>query len=613
MSLVSLRAKILVGNAVTIVVMGVLVAWSLWHVMSLGQASDAILSENYLSVSAADYMLADLERLNAALLLSMRADASPSADEVRLREGTFLTWLERAEANITLPGEAELVQRIGRDFGAFSDAVATMIEDSVDAPPPLPHRDYESSIEPLLAPVRESLAHLRRLNEEAMESASARAGGIARRAVTSMTIVALAAVLLAGLISVYRADRITLPLRLLVGATKRVAAGDFAVHVSPAGGDDIGRLATEFNHMASQLATYRELHIDEIVVQEQKLAAVIAGIEDGMLFFDRQLNVTDVNQAARRMLDLDDREFSGRPCASVLPFPEVCDAIAHSIATGEPPIVTDRERMVVFMSRNGLRDFQLAVTPIAGRDEQTAGAVLLLRDLTALIDVERVKSEFVTAASHELRSPLTSLQMSVDLLLERVAVQLAERDRELLEAAHEEVQRMKSVVNDLLDLSRIEAGRIEMAVSDVSVRTLFEQVQEIFRSQAEAKGVALTTEPSGDWPTVRADAHKATWVLTNLVSNALRYVGPEGHIRLSARRSGTFAQVSVADDGPGIPAEVRERIFEKFVHAREDPGAGSGLGLAISKEIVRAHGGTIWVESSAGRGSTFTFTLPLAT
>ena len=216
------------------------------------------------------------------------------------------------------------------------------------------------------------------------------------------------------------------------------------------------------------------------------------------------------------------------------------------------------------------------------------------------------------AASHELRTPLTGMGMSIDLLLEHAAQGLAEKDRELLQAAHEEVHRMKALVNDLLDLSKIEAGRIELEFEKVPVHTLFEHVQEVFKGQAEMKHIRLTSELAGDLPEVRADINKVTWVLTNLISNALRYVKQDGQIQIAAKKIGPHVHLSVRDDGPGIPPEYQSKIFQKFVQVRGRQSVGTGLGLAICKEIVRAHGGAIWVESLPGQGSTFTFTLPVA-
>jgi NtrC-family two-component system sensor histidine kinase KinB len=282
------------------------------------------------------------------------------------------------------------------------------------------------------------------------------------------------------------------------------------------------------------------------------------------------------------------------------------------VQTGIQPEVPEEQRIITLQKGDRPRHYLFSATAIRGRERNLSGIVLLLRDVTRLKEVEKLKSEFIMAASHELRTPLTGMGMSIDLLLEHAGQGLAEKDRELLKAAHEEVHRMKALVNDLLDLSRIEAGRIELEFEKVPVQTLFDHVQEVFKDQAEMKQVKLAIEPAGELPEVRADANKATWVLTNLVSNALRYVSHDGEIRITAKKIGSHVHLSVIDNGPGIPSEYQTKIFQKFVQVKGRQSGGTGLGLAICKEIVRAHGGAIWVESSPGHGSTFTFTLPVA-
>jgi NtrC-family two-component system sensor histidine kinase KinB len=241
------------------------------------------------------------------------------------------------------------------------------------------------------------------------------------------------------------------------------------------------------------------------------------------------------------------------------------------------------------------------------------GVILLLRDVTKFRELDRMKSEFVATASHELKTPLTSIGMSIELLQERAHEKLDERERELLDAASEDVERLRRLVLDLLDLSKIEAGKIELEFASVSVRALFDEALDAMAVQAEQDGVALTAEAADDLPDVRADASKTIWVLTNLIANALRHTDAGGRVELSADRAGSKVHVAVRDTGEGIPYEYQAKIFDKFVQVGgERSVGGSGLGLAIAKEIVRAHGGSIWVESVPGQGATFTFTLPVA-
>jgi NtrC-family two-component system sensor histidine kinase KinB len=294
-------------------------------------------------------------------------------------------------------------------------------------------------------------------------------------------------------------------------------------------------------------------------------------------------------------------------CDDIFPGSTVCGQIRKTIETGERPDLPDEQRIIHISGRYYL----FSITAIFGKNRNLSGIIVLLRDVTRLREVEKLKSEFVMAASHALRTPLTGLGMSIDLLLEHSPAGLNEKDLDLLQAAHEEVQRMKTLIDDLLDLSKIEAGQIDLAFEHISVKALFDLVVSVFKNQMDIKEVSLILDVPENLPVLRADLNKITWVLTNLVSNALRYVGKGGRIELIARSAGPYVHLSVRDNGPGIPLEYQSRIFQKFVRVKEGEPGGSGLGLAICKEIVRAHGGTIWVESAADKGSTFTFSLPI--
>jgi NtrC-family two-component system sensor histidine kinase KinB len=200
--------------------------------------------------------------------------------------------------------------------------------------------------------------------------------------------------------------------------------------------------------------------------------------------------------------------------------------------------------------------------------------------------------------------------MSIKLLLERTTEKMNEKERQLLLAAHEDLQRLKTLVSNLLDLSKIEAGKMEMEFENISLLALCEDAVGVLKSQVDAKGICLTLDLPQHLPPVKTDINKIIWVLTNLLSNALHYTDRGGAIRLSAEQLGPYVQVSVSDNGPGIPFEVQSKIFDKFIQIKSNKAlGGSGLGLTICKEIVRAHGGTIWVDSNPGEGSTFTFTL----
>jgi len=608
----TLKKKILIGYGVAFALMGLVVVWAVSNLISLGKATDAILSENYRSILAAENMVDALERQDSGMLLMFLGDADKGIAQFRENEAVFLEWLARAKDNITIQGEAQLARSIEADYAIYRRQFSELTDSRETAKAALRPTYYQETVYPLFAKVREACIGLRNLNEETMYAASLRAGKVAKRAIWSTLLVAASALIVALMFSLFLAERIVRPIRRFMEASRKISSGDYAVQVTVETGDELGRLAEEFNQMAHQLGRYHEMNIEQIISEKNTGEAILASIEDGLVVFDTKLKVTAINPAARRLLDLEFTENSPLQCMGILPDPQVCELIRKTVETGAQPAVPDEQRIIVLQKGDASRHYLFSVTAIRGRDRSLSGIVLLLRDVTRLKEVERLKSEFVMAASHELRTPLTSLGMSVDLLLEHASQGLADKDRDLLQVAHEEVHRMKALVNDLLDLSKIEAGRIELEFESVPVPTLFEHVKTVFKNQMDMKDVSLTSELTGDMPKVRADANKVAWVLTNLISNALRYVSKGGHISLMAHRIGPHVHLSVRDDGPGIPPEYQSKIFQKFVQVKGQEAGGTGLGLAICKEIVRAHGGAIWVESSAGRGSTFAFTLPVA-
>jgi NtrC-family two-component system sensor histidine kinase KinB len=610
----TLKKKILIGYGFAFAFMGLVIAWAVTNLVSLGKATDAILSENYRSILAAENMVDVLERQDSGVLLLFLGDAEKGIAQFRDNEGVFLEWLALAKDNITIKGEAELVQSIDAEYNKYRQRFFTLtaLLDTVKAPQQLSLSTYQKSVQPLFEKVREVCVELRNFNEETMYAASVQAGKVAKRAIWSTVVVAAAALIVALVFSLFLVERIVGPIRRFMDASRKISSGDYAIQVPVETRDELGHLATEFNQMATQLGRYHEMNIEQIISEKNKGEAILSSIEDGLVVFDTRLKVTGINPAARGILDLGVSEGSTLRCEGIFPDSNICGLIRKTIETGTQPTVPDEQRIITITSGKQSRHYLFSITAIRGSDRNLTGIVLLLKDVTRLKEVERLKSEFVMAASHELRTPLTSLGMSVDLLLENVAGKLAEKDRELLQAAHEEVHRMKALVNDLLDLSRIEAGRIELDFANVLVPPLFDHVQSVFKSQMDMKEVSLTSEMGEDLPTIRVDANKITWVLTNLISNALRYVEKGGRIQLMAYRIGPHVHLSVRDDGPGISPKYQNKIFRKFVQVRGRETGGTGLGLAICKEIVRAHGGAIWVESSVGQGSTFIFTLPVA-
>jgi two-component system, NtrC family, sensor histidine kinase KinB len=445
-----------------------------------------------------------------------------------------------------------------------------------------------------------------------MFKASDRARYIAKRAIWSMAIIGIAAVGIGIGFSLLLSNLLTKPVRQMVEATQKIAEGRYDIQIPTSSSDELGRLTEEFNSMSQKLKGFHDLNIEQIMAEKRKSEAIIRSIDDGIILVDAEFKVTGMNPMARRILDVQPDGAQNRHFLEVVKSDQLFNFIKQSMESGKPPNIEEKQNVFTVERGEARRHYQFSITPVHGKKGVLIGVVLLLRDVTRLTELDRLKSEFVMTASHELRTPLTSIGMSIDLLVESAMRKLNEKEQKLLSAAHEDLQRLKVLVSNLLDLSRIEAGKTEMDFSSVSVHFLLEKVTSIFKTPAEEKGIGLCSSAPEEIPNVKADSDKIIWVLTNLVSNALHYTHQGGQIRLFAEPFLPYLQISVRDDGPGIPFEYQSKIFDKFVQVKSDKVlGGSGLGLAICKEIIRAHGGTIWVDSVPGSGSTFTFTLPI--
>ena len=612
----SLRAKIVLGYGLVFLLAGVVIAWALANLVRLGAASDAILSENYRSIEAAEQMLDALERQDSAVLLTVLGEGAEGVRQFEANQGQFARALGRAEDNVTIPGEAAVIDSIDAAYTAYAAEFSGLLRDEARGGAAGAGRLYQDRMVPPFRAAEVAVARLRDLNEQTMVAASDRAGEVGGRAVRSVLAVGAVALALALGLSLAFAGRLVAPLRQMEAAAQRVAAGDLTAEVPAGGSDELGALAAQFNRMTARLRAYRTINVERLVVEERKGAAVIEAVDDGLVVVRADLVVDGMNPAAGEALGVDPRLAVGRPLAEVVSDEGVLQTVRAAVAAAGAEAAPPAEPAETFLNveRGGeARHYQPVATPVRTDDDALVGAILLLRDVTKLRELDRMKSEFVATASHELKTPLTSMGLSIGLLQERATDKLSDRERELLDAAAEDVDRLKALVRDLLDLSKIEAGHVELDPAEVPVRLLVDRAVSGLRLQADEAGVALAVDVPDDLPDVVADPTRIAWVVTNLVANALRYTDRGGHVTVAARPAGPRVEVSVADDGEGIPVEMQGRIFDKFVQVEGARAVGgSGLGLAISKEVVHAHGGTIWVDSVPGQGATFTFTLPVA-
>ncbi|MHC1742936.1 MAG: ATP-binding protein [Syntrophobacteraceae bacterium] len=609
----TLRTQIFLGYGASLSIVAVILAIAIVLLLRLGRASDAILQENYLSTLAAENMINDIERQDSGLLLILLNFKDLGLKELHESEVGFLQWLGRAKDNITVPGEKEVVEAIEKNYTLYLRDVSELrLIGEADHSRAVTL--YHDQVLPRFRTIRDTCIKLRSLNHEVMYAASTQARHLAGQAVLFISLIGAAAIVVGVSFSLFLSRLISRPVTELKNAVSHLARGDYAVQVPLQGGGELMLLAEAFNEMAEKLKQFHDMNIEQILAEKRKSEAVIRSVDDGLLVVDERLLITNLNPKAGAIFGVPPEDALGKHILEIVRDDRVFLGLKAALESGQPRSVTEGEDVLTVPKGDETEHYQIGVLPMRSRAGVIPGAVLVLRDITRLKELERLKSEFVMTASHELRTPLTSIGMSVGMLMETAAPKLNDQEREFLEACYEEVNRLKALVSDLLDLAKIEAGKLEVILERVAPTFLGLQASGMIKQQAEAAGVGFTEEVPEDLPEVLADSNKIVWVLVNLLANAVRYTPSGGHVWLRGERVGDWVHLKVQDNGPGVPREMQSRIFDKFVRLDQgEASGGSGLGLAISKEIVRAHRGSIWLESEPGQGSTFTFSLPLAT
>ncbi|WP_374046885.1 MULTISPECIES: KinB sensor domain-containing domain [Pseudomonas] len=415
------------------------------------------------------------------------------------------------------------------------------------------------------------------------------------------------AVLVLGFITAHNiARRFGQPIEALAEAADQLGQGNFDVTLPVTQATELNQLTRRFGLMADALRKHQATNVDELLAGQQRLQAVLDSIDDGLLIIDRQGRLEHFNPVAQRQLGWG-HDRLGASLAEALQRPELEQQLRQVLRGGSldrPPddlsLEVDEESRLLTYS----------LTPVSHPQGPILGAVMVLHDVTEQRAFERVRSEFVLRASHELRTPVTGMHMAFGLLRERVSFPAEAREHDLLETIGEEMQRLTQLINDLLNFSRYQSGLQKLELAPCALDDLFERAQARFAEQAAAKQIELIRELEPPLPRIQADIAQLDRVLDNLLHNAIRHTASGGHIRLHARRHAERVIVSVEDNGEGIAYGQQGRIFEPFVQVGRKKG-GAGLGLALCKEIVQLHGGRMGVFSRPGQGTQFYMALPV--
>jgi signal transduction histidine kinase len=430
---------------------------------------------------------------------------------------------------------------------------------------------------------------------------------------TVMVLSSLAAVLLGVVLSSLITGRLVQPLARLRGAADRIGAGDFSARVPVSGHDELAQLAATFNGMADRLDRYRRSSLGELLLAQQAAQSAIDSLPDPVVVFDAESEVLIVNRAGESLLGIGGastpRAALDRIDAGLRALIE--QARSHVLGGKGPYVPRGFEEAARITSPSDGDQYYLArATPVYGEAGGITGATVILQDVTRLHRFDQLKNDLVATVAHEFRTPLTSLRMAIHLCLEQAVGPLTEKQSDLLYAARDDCERLQRIVDELLDLAKIQGGRIQLHRRRVAPRALVQEAADAQRSVAAERHVELTTDVAPALPELDVDPERLQLVFANLLSNAIRHSPAGAAVRVRGTSANGTVRFEVSDQGPGIPDEQRNVIFEKFVQGAGSPGA-AGLGLSIAREIVTAHGGQIGVDSQLGHGSTFWFTMPV--
>lgn len=348
----------------------------------------------------------------------------------------------------------------------------------------------------------------------------------------------------------------------------------------------------------------------EVVEEKEELEHIIESVYAGLMMVNKQGRIMQMNTTARRMLEVDNADVLGKQYFEVLENPKIKDIIVRSITNDEE--VTEEVDVILKGDDDG-RTYQTQTALVLDNDGTNIGAVAIFNDITEIRNIERMKTTFVSTVSHELRTPLTSIKGFISTLLDDTEHYYDEAtQREFYQIIDTECDRLTRLISDLLNVSRIEAGRaLDLNPKEVILPPLIEKVMSVQRSYTSKH--TLVSDIGEDIPVIIADEDKVDQILTNLTNNAIKYSPRGGEVTVVCRRNGDGVIMTVRDQGMGIPEEHLPKVFERFhrVDNRDTRQVGgTGIGLYLVKHLVEAHGGKIWVESEVGKGSSFIFTLP---
>lgn len=544
------------------------------YISELKNDTDSILTANYNSLEYSRNMLIALE------------------DDEKNAQKDFEVNLLRQEKNITELGEPAVTAAIRNNFESFKQ------------------NGSDSLLE---GEIRKDIFLLMEMNMEAIKRKSETAKITADKAVFWVLLSGTMCFLIAFVLLINLPSNIANPISELTESIKQIAEENYAQRVHFESHSEFGQLASSFNTMAAKLEEYNNSNLANLMMEKKRIETLINNMHDPVIGLDENLVVIFANEEAIKISGLKKEEFIGKSATDLSVRNDLIRTLIQDIVPGEEIRDTKQSPIKIF-SGNKESYFEketlnISITPTGETTAKLVGHVVFLRNVTSYKELDFAKTNFISTVSHEFKTPISSIKMSLDLLENDRIGKLNEEQKHLIDGIKDDANRLLKITGELLNMSQVESGNIQLSIQQADPKEILLYAMSTTKTQADQKQITFSLDCPDNTPRIMADSEKTAWVLTNLLSNAIRYSYENSIIHLTIREHEDKVEISVHDIGQGIAPEYKDKIFDRYFRVPGTKKEGTGLGLAISKEFIEAQGGKITVDSEFGSGSTFTVTL----
>ncbi|MDI6767712.1 MAG: ATP-binding protein [Bacteroidota bacterium] len=603
----SLRFKIGFGYIVLVLINIAVTTWAIYNFSRITLSFNTILAENYPHVVILERMAHLIEKHEHALITILNGDLEIGRVEQTNAKQEFFQVFDRANENRSLPDAGPILDNIKQTYTGYlivSDSLYSLVLKKNIA---IAKAYYGSDVRPFSQRLSDNCFWLIEENQKQMMTIAKNTKATSDEAIIAVLFAAFLAVGLSIITMVQFTKRIIEPAEKLTETVNQIGRGRLDLKIDVETNDEVGELSREFNKMTERLRKFEEINIEKIISEKQKSETIVESISDAIIVCDSELNIHLINRSAEELLNISAKNVVGKNVTDCIPDDRILEIFSSPDASALKQAYLQfkhKERQIFLRPR---------ISRIPASHAGRGGMVLVLQDVTQFKELDKMKSDFMAAVSHEFRTPLTSINMSVDILRQQMVGPLTKSQQELLESSKQDCNRLTKLVKELLQLSKLESGKFEMKEDIVDIRKVIESTVQSAQLPFNEKGVTLKFLPESELPQFYGDDQQLSSVISNLLNNALRYTNRGGKVEIMAQKKNKDILIQVSDTGRGIPSEYLDKIFDKFIQVKQslDPTPGSvGLGLAIAKEIVEMYGGKIWVESEINKGSIFSILLP---